>query len=129
MNIYTLILYVVVILIFLWRITHGFKMGMVYELSSTISIIIAVVVGRILFRSYNAFVMEKYGVAISSILLLAVVFGIYKIIRLIIMALKLFSKLPVIKGVDRLLGILAGIIEAFVMIILFIGLVKNLLGM
>ena len=86
-------------------------------------------VGRILFRSYNAFVMEKYGVAISSILLLAVVFGIYKIIRLIIMALKLFSKLPVIKGVDRLLGILAGIIEAFVMIILFIGLVKNLLGM
>lgn len=129
MNIYTLVLYVVVILIFLWRITHGFKMGMVYELSSTISIIIAVVVGRILFRSYNAFVMEKYGVAISSILLLAVVFGIYKIIRLIIMALKLFSKLPVIKGVDRLLGILAGIIEAFVMIILFIGLVKNLLGM
>lgn len=125
MNIYTIILYLLVIVIICFRIRNGFKKGFVKELADTISLVIAVLVGRMLVSSYHAFVSERLGEAISGVLLIGLIFAFYRLLKILIATLKLFSHLPVIKGVDKFLGIFAGAFEGYFIVLLFIKIIKE----
>lgn len=127
MNIYSIIIWILVGLIFIFRIKAAYKKGFVRELSDTISLIIAIIIGRMLVSSYHAFVLERLGDAISGIIIVGVVFGIYRLIKIIISALKLFSSLPVIRGLDKILGILAGATEGFFIILFLFKILKIML--
>lgn len=127
--IYSIILYLLILIVFIWRISNGFKKGFAFELTSMISTIIAVIVGRLLVKSYFALVSSKYGVLISTIALISLVFFIYKIILFIMKIMKLFANLPVIRGVDRLLGLFAGAVEAVAILIILIQVLKMVIGL
>ena len=125
MNIYTIILMVIGALIIIWRVVSAYKRGFVNELCNTIAIIIAIIVGRILLDTYRAFVADKIGMVLTNVALVAVVFLIYKILKLIMSALRLFASLPVIIILDKLIGIVVGLIEGFVIIIFLLMLLKS----
>lgn len=124
MNIFTLIFGIVIILILIWRVRNGFKKGFVQELISTLSIMVAFIAAKILLSGVVAFFEGRFGKFAYTLLILAIVMAIYEIVKLIMKAFKLFSKLPVIKWIDKLLGIIAGVVEAFLIILFLIGLIK-----
>ena len=124
MNFFTLVSLIVIILILIWRVRTGFKKGFVQELISTLSIMVAFIVAKILFSGVMAFLEGRFGKVVYTLIILAVVMAVYEIVKLIMKAFKLFSKLPVIKWLDKFLGIIAGVVEAFLIVLFLIGLVK-----
>lgn len=124
MNFPSIISWIIIILIFIWRIRKGFKNGFVGEVTSTISIIVAFIVARILFLGVVAFVEKQLGKVLCSLIILALVMAVFAIVKLILKALKLFSKLPIINGVDKLLGILAGGVEAFLIVVFMVEILE-----
>ena len=127
MDMYTIICYGLVILLFAWRISRGFKKGLVAELNTTVSIVIALALGFALKRVINDFTAAKYGSMITFVAIIVVILIIYKVVSIIFAALKLFSNLPIIHGIDKILGVLIGIFEALIIIILLINLIKEYL--
>ena len=125
MNIYTYIALAIIALIFIWRIKAGFKKGLVSELNTVLSVLGAVLLGYLIKLKMGSAMKEGLGVTISLVLLICIVLLAIKILKAIITALKLFTWLPIIKGINRLLGAVAGIIEAFVMVLYLVSLIKE----
>ncbi len=126
-NIYSIILFAAVALIFVWRMSRSYKTGFVSELANAISILIAIVIGFLIRNIVISYIAAKYGRILAYLTVIAIVLLIYKLLKLIFGAMKLFASLPVIKVVNRLLGILLGAAEAFVIVLFVIKLIKELL--
>ena len=119
MNYYTLLIYAIAALVILWRIAVSFKRGLVRELSNTVAILIALGVGYAFKNIIFGFIDKKFAIAAVYIGYLALLLLIYKVVSLIFLSLKLFSKLPVIKLIDKLLGAVLGAAEG-IAIVLFL---------
>lgn len=124
MNIYKFIIYLIIAFIFIWRIKSAYKTGFVKEIANAISIAIALAVGLLIKNIVLSFMGARYGNAIAYISVLSVVLIIYKIVSLIMFSLKIFSSLPVIKFINRLLGGVLGIVEAVGIIIFAVELLN-----
>jgi uncharacterized membrane protein required for colicin V production len=104
----------------LWRLMVGFRKGMVAEVVSLVSVIVAVislVVTLLIIRSYF---QEQQGNLLLMTLVLVVIGFIYKIASLFFTSFKLIAKLPVISSLDHILGAFIGIAEAAVLLIALI---------
>lgn len=126
MDIYTLALYAVIILILVWRVKSGFKKGLVAEIKTTFSIIIAFAAGYVIKQGVENFLAEEYGKLIALLAVLLIILLLYKIVHFLFDVTKLFVNLPVIKGIDKILGIAAGIVEAVFIIFILIELLRDL---
>lgn len=124
-NIYTVLGLVIFSLILIWRVIRSFKTGFAKELHNTISIIFAIVIGYFLYKVANGFVEERYGSIVASIALLAIVLVVYKIVNIIMVAFKLFMKVPAIKLIDKFLGVFLGAVEGLVIISLLLEVLKR----
>lgn len=105
-----------VILIYIWRIFMGSRNGLIDEvgaLADIITISFAVVAGIVAFES--AVHKNLIGFLVSGIILLIILIA-KKIIRAAFFILRLIAELPILSGLNRFLGTLAGIIEATVII-------------
>lgn len=125
-NIYALIIYALAALIFLWRIVRGSKVGFVSELSNAISILIALTVGFLVRNILVSYIAAKYGRVLAYLSVIAIVLLIYKLFKLIFGALKLFASLPVLKVINRLLGAVLGVGEAFFIVLFAIKILKEI---
>lgn len=123
-NIFTILLGIIAILIFIWRIRSGFRNGFVGEIIATISTIVAFLVAKVLFSGFIAFLEGRVGKMVYSIIILSIIMAVFGIANLILRAIKLVVKLPVIKGIDKLLGVIAGLIEAFLIVVILLGFIK-----
>ena len=119
MNYYTLLIYAIAALVILWRIAVSFKRGLVRELSNTVALLAALGVGYAFKNIIFGFGDKKFAIAAVYIGYLALLLLIYKVISLIFLSLKIFSKLPVIKLIDKLLGAVLGAAEG-IAIVLFL---------
>ena len=119
MNYYTLLIYAIAALVILWRIAVSFKRGLVRELSNTVALLAALGVGYAFKNIIFGFVDKKFAIAAVYIGYLALLLLIYKVISLIFLSFKIFSKLPVIKLIDKLLGAVLGAAEG-IAIVLFL---------
>ncbi|MCR4787237.1 MAG: CvpA family protein [Lachnospiraceae bacterium] len=119
MNIYKIITYAAFALIMIWRISRGYKKGFVAELANASAIVIALGVGYLLKNIVFGFMDQRYGLVVSSVAYLAALLLLYKIVGFIFLSLKIFAKLPVIKLIDKLLGIVLGAAEG-ILILMFL---------
>ncbi len=106
----------IVALIYIWRIFSGSRNGLVDEVGALADIVIVsvgVVAGIVVIES----ILRKnlIGFLVSGIILMIILIA-RNLIRAIFCSLGLIAKLPLISGVNRLLGTLAGIIEATVIV-------------
>jgi len=113
-----------VILIFIWRIVAGFKKGLVAEIISFFSLIAAALALMALLGAVGNYLDENVGTALQMLLILLVIGLLYKIVNMILSSIKLITKLPVIKSLDRILGALLGAVEALLIILIIIQLLK-----
>ena len=123
MNYYTLLIYAIAALVILWRIAVAFKRGLVRELSNTVALLAALGVGYAFKNIIFGFVDKKFAIAAVYIGYLALLLLIYKVISLIFLSLKIFSKLPVIKLIDKLLGAVLGAAEGIAIVLFLVWLI------
>ncbi len=116
---------VIIILIFIWRITAGFRKGMVHELVSLIAVIVATFCIALILGAVGSYMNQEIAKVIQMIVVLFVVCLVYRLVNILFTSLELISKLPVIKGLDKLLGAGLGFIEAGLIVGILVYFLKN----
>lgn len=106
----------IVICIYIWRIYQGSRNGLIDEagaLADFVIVSLAVISGIVVIES----ALEKHliGILVSGIILLIILIA-RKLIRFIFCSLGLLTKLPLLSGLNKFMGLLAGIAEATVVI-------------
>lgn len=110
------ILVIAAVLVLLWKVTDGYKHGMVKEIISFISLIVLCVIVVLLGSGLQSYMEKKYiGVAIA-ILLLCILGIVHHLLGLVFFSAKMISKLPVIHWVDKVLGIVTGALETVLLL-------------
>ena len=116
---------VIIILIFIWRITAGFRKGMVHELVSLIAVIVATFCIVLILGAVGSYMNQEIAKVIQMIVVLFVVCLVYRLVNILFTSLELISKLPVIKGLDKLLVAGLGFIEAGLIVGILVYFLKN----
>ena len=107
---------IIVFLIFLLTIVHGFKKGMIKEISGLVSWAVTLFVMSLVIMLYTSFRANESKNMIFTIVLLVAVAVVNGVIRLFLKPIKLVVKLPLLKLLDQLLGSMIGIAEGFLIV-------------
>ncbi len=116
---------IIIVLIFIWRIRTGFRKGMVQEIVSLIAMAVAGVCIFLIMGAIGNYLNHEIGKMVQIISVLFVVCLVYRLVHVLFTSLELISKLPIIKGVDKLLGALIGCVEAALIVGILVYLLKN----
>lgn len=116
---------IIIALIFIWRMTVGFRKGMVQEIISLIAMAVAGVCVLLIFGAIGSYLNREIGKVVQMVIILLVVCAVYRLIHVLFTSLELISKLPVIKWLDKLLGIVIGAGEAALIVGFIIYFLKS----
>ena len=116
---------IIIALIFIWRKTVGFRKGMVQEIISLIAMAVAGVCVLLIFGAIGSYLNREIGKVVQMVIVLLVVCAVYRLIHVLFTSLELISKLPVIKWLDKLLGIVIGAGEAALIVGFIIYFLKS----
>lgn len=114
----------IILVIFIWRISAGFQKGMVKEIISLVATAVAAVCAVLILGAIGSYLDREIGSFVQIIAILIVVCVVYRLVSILFTSMKLVSRLPIIKSLDKLLGAVLGFVEAVVMIALIVYLVK-----
>lgn len=124
------ILAIIVLIVLLWKITQGYKRGMVKEIISFVSLIVLCVVAALIVNGMQSYMEKQYVGVVIAILLLCVVGIVHHLLGVVFFSAKLISKLPVIHWTDKLLGMVAGVLETVLILwTVYLFVMKSGLGM
>lgn len=116
---------IVIGIIFIWRMAVGFRKGMVREIASLIAIAVAVFCIVLIMGAAGSYMEREIGKVFQSVAVLFGVCLIYRLAHIFLTSLELISKLPIIKGVDKLLGAAVGLAEGGIIAGLLVYFLKN----
>ncbi len=116
---------IVIALIFIWRIVAGFRKGMVQEIVSLVAMAAAGICIFLIMGAIGNYMNREIGKMIQVVAVLFAVCFVYRLIHMLFVSLELISKLPVIKGVDKLFGAVVGCLEAALIVGFLVYLLKN----
>ena len=109
-------LLIIAIVILIWRIAEGIGKGMVKEIISLVSLIVlcltVALLGTILSNYFERDIIRM----IVAILLLLVLCIAHKLLSVVFFSAKIISKLPVIHSMDKLLGVVVGVLETVLLL-------------
>ena len=108
------ILLIVLMVIMIWRIAVGAKRGMVKELFGLVNLIFVSLVLSLAFLIYRGYTMGSVIELVPLIIAIVVLSIVYAIIKLVFSPAKLVAKLPLVKSVDKILGVIFGAFEVIV---------------
>lgn len=115
----------VIAIIFIWRMIAGFRKGMVQEVISLIAMAVAGVCVVLILGAIGSYLDREIGRLIQIVAVLFVVCLVYRLVHTLFTSLELISKLPIIKGLDKLLGIAVGFAEAALIVGVLVYFLKN----
>ncbi len=107
---------IIIAIIFIWRMIAGFRKGMVQELISLVAMVAAGVCVVLILGAIGSYMDKEIGKTVQMVVVLLAVCLVYRLVQVLFTSLELISKLPIIKGVDKLLGIAVGFAEAVVIV-------------
>lgn len=116
---------IIIALIFIWRIVAGFRKGMVQEIISLIAMAVAGVCIFLIMGAIGNYLNHEIGEMVQIIIVLLAVCFVYRLVNTLFVSLELISKLPLIKWVDKLLGVVVGCAEAALIVGILVYLLKN----
>ena len=124
------ILSIVVLIVLLWKITQGYKRGMVKEIISFVSLIVLCIVAALIVNGMQSYMEKQFVGVVIAVLLLCVVGIVHHLLGVVFFSAKLISKLPVIHWADKLLGMVAGVLETVLILwTVYLFIMKSGLGM
>lgn len=95
----------------LCKIMDGYKKGMVREIISFISLIFLCIVTALIGNGLKSYLEGEFLSVVLAVLLLAILGIAHHFLNVALFPAKLISKLPIVHGVDKLLGVVVGILE------------------
>ena len=107
---------VVVVCLFLWRISYGMNNGLFAEAAGLIAVIASYFAVYYVMSIAGSVIGNKYGEIIPKIGYLLVAFLVYSLMTALGKALRKVKEIPILGGLDRLLGAVLGAIEAAIII-------------
>ena len=116
---------IIIALIFIWRAAAGFRKGMVQEIISLIAVAVAGVCVILILGALGSYLNREIGKTVEMAAVLFVVCLVYRLIHVLFTSLELISRLPVIKWLDKLLGVVVGLAEAGLIVGLLVYFLKN----
>ena len=118
---------VVIVLLILvpTQIILGYRSGVVKGIQKfigwvTLGLVVALV--EMMIRFHKA---ANQTDVLICLILLVIVLLVWRVIRTVLLPAKMLSRLPVIKGVDKLLGMILGILEVMILLWLLDALLLN----
>ncbi|NBH28356.1 CvpA family protein [Lachnospiraceae bacterium] len=116
---------IIIALIFIWRAAAGFRKGMVQEIISLIAMAVAGFCVILILGAVGSYLNREIGKSVEMAVVLFVVCLVYRLLQVLFTSLELISRLPVIKWMDKLLGIVVGLAEAGLLVGLLVYFLKN----
>ena len=107
---------VIVVLIVILAAVHGFKKGMIKEISGLISWVVTLFVMSLVIMLYTSFHANENKNTVFTIVILAAVAITYAVIRFFLKPIKLVVKLPLLCFLDQLMGSVVGIAEGILIV-------------
>ena len=99
-----------------FNIVSGYKKGMVREIISLISLIVMCVVVALIGNGLNSYFDGEIANVIIAVLLLCLVGIVHHLLGVVFFSAKVISRLPVVSWIDKLLGMLFGIVETILIL-------------
>ena len=112
------ILIIIEILILGYCINKGSEKGLVESLSSVLTLICAAICYNLASGLAANYSSGDISSALIGVVLLIVVVSAYGIFHFLFSSIHIFSRLPVIKSIDNILGVFGGFIEGAVILYL-----------
>lgn len=114
MNVNLLLIIMAVVL--LCMVADGYKKGMVKSLVSLISLLITCVVLFLVGNALSSYFDGRVFNLILTLLLLATIGLVHHLLNAVFFSAKMISKLPVVHSLDKLLGVVVGILETVLIV-------------
>ena len=111
---------IVVVVLFLWRISYGTNNGLFAEAAGLIAVIAAFAAVYYIMNIAGSVMTANFGQVISKIGYLIVAFAVYGIMTAIGKAVRGIREIPILGGFDRLLGAILGAIEAYLIVYIIV---------
>lgn len=112
------ILIIIEILVLGYCIKKGSEKGLVESLSSVLTLICAAICYNLASGLAANYSSGDISSALIGVVLLIVVVSAYGIFHFLFTSIHIFSRLPVIKSIDNILGVFGGFIEGAVILYL-----------
>lgn len=112
------ILIIIGILVWAYCIKKGTERGLIQELNAVLTLICAAVVYNLAAGLAANYTSGNVSSALIGLLLLVVVVSAYGIFHLLFSSIHLFSRLPVVRVLDNILGVFGGFLEGAVILYL-----------
>ena len=110
------LLLIITAVILLCMVVDGYKKGMVRCLISLISLLITCVVLFLLGNALSSYFDGRFFNVIITLLLLAAIGLVHHLLNVVFFSAKVISKLPIVHSLDKLLGIVVGILETVLIV-------------
>ena len=116
---------IIIALIFIWRMIVGFRKGMVQELISLVAMAVAGVCVVLILGAIGSYLDKEIAQVVKMVAVLLAVCLVYRLVNVLFTSLQLIAKLPIVRWLDKVLGIVVGFAEAGLMVMVFIHVLKN----
>ena len=110
------IIFLIVLMLFIGGGIKGFRHGMVEELNKAVALILALAAIAMFVVAAKSYMEHETLRTILGIVCMAIAILVYKIVDFILSSLKIISLIPVIRGVNKLLGFGVGVAESVILI-------------
>lgn len=110
------ILLIILFLLVVFKIVDGYKKGIVKEIIAFISIVITCIVIALIAKGIHSYLDKQLVNVVIAFLLLAVIGIVHQLLGIIFFSAKMISKLPIIHWADKLLGVVFGVAEVFLIL-------------
>ncbi len=110
------ILLLILLAFMIFKIYDGYNKGMVKEIVSFVSLIFLCLVVVLVGNGLNSYYDGKILNVVVMVLLLAVLSIAHHLINVVFFPAKLLAKLPVVKSLDKVLGIVVGVLETILIL-------------
>ena len=95
---------------------HGYKKGITKELSGLISWAVTLFVMALVIMLYTSFHNNQGKNTVFTIIILIAVAAIYSVVRFILKPAKFIAKLPLLRFLDQILGLVIGVGEGVLIV-------------
>ena len=111
-----IVITIVVVVLFLWRISYGTNNGLFAEAAGLIAVIAAFAAVYYIMNIAGNVMTANLGQIIPKIGYLIVAFAVYGLMTAVGNAVRNIKEIPILGGLDRLLGAVLGAIEAYLIV-------------
>jgi len=110
------ILLILMVIILIFYVKEGYRKGMVKSVISFVSLVALCIVATLLANALDSYMDGEIVKVIVMLLLLCLVGIARHALGIVFFSAKILSKLPVVSWLDKLLGIVVGVLETIVLL-------------